>query len=489
MPDPERTLLLIADGMGLPGTPNRGAITPQSMPHLHRLFDQHGYATLEAAEDAVGLEAEQPGNSEAGHLIIGAGRRIPSLLRGIAESFEDGAWARHPAWAALRPTPRLHLVGLLSDAGVHGHLRSIIQAATLASRVLPGEILIHAALDGVDSVAGSAPGLLRELRAAIEPLARVRLATVMGRKWAMDRSGNLELSRHFAHSLCGRKELGTFSDAALEAHLQKAPEASFPAHLVTPGGAIRPGEPVLFTNHRADRTTQLARVFAEANQVFSLVELGDAVPLERVFFPIRPSDRGLVSELKARGIGLRRVAEQCKFPHVTFFLNGFHDSLGEEAVCIPSIPEARIPETPEMSLESLTQAVLEGLRRPGERAMVANIANLDQVGHTGRMEAAVQAAGHVDRAISTIQGACAEHGWHLLITADHGNAEVMRSEDGSPWGSHTTNPVPLVLVPRPGSSLRLSERKGTLANVAPTLLTTLGLTVPDWMARPLCINA
>lgn len=484
----ERTLLLIADGMGLPGTPNRGAVSPQSMPILHGLFDRYGAARLGAAEDAVGLEAGQPGNSEAGHLIIGAGRRIPSLLRGIAESFEDGTWAAHPAWAALREHRRLHLLGLLSGAGVHGHVRNLIQAATLASRALAStEVLVHAALDGVDSVAGSAPELLLQLRAALEPLPRVRLATVMGRKWAMDRSGNLELSRHFADSLSGRQERPAFSAAALQAHLAGgASEASFPAHALVPEGAIQPEEPVLLTNHRADRTAQLARVFSETNPVFSLVELGEVVPLHRVFFPVRPSDRGLVSELKARGIGLRRVAEQCKFPHVTFFLNGFHESLGEEAICIPSIPEARIPESPEMSLEPLTRAVLEGLERPSERAMVANLANLDQVGHTGKMDAAVRAAGHVDRAVDTLQRACAERGWHLLITADHGNAEVMQAEDGSPWGSHTTNPVPLVMVPRPGSALRLSQRSGTLANVAPTLLATMGLAPPDWMAAPLC---
>jgi len=484
----ERTLLLIADGMGLPapGALTRGAVSKESMPNLFRLFDRHGMARLGAAEDAVGLEPGQPGNSEAGHLIIGAGRRIPSLLRGIAESFEDGTWAQHPAWAALREHRRVHLVGLLSGAGVHGHVRNIIQAATLASRVLASsEIFVHAALDGVDSVAGSAPELLRELRAALEPLPRVRLATVMGRKWAMDRSGNLELSRHFAHSLCGRKERLAWSDEALKAHLGQASEASFPAHALVPEGAIQPGEPVLLTNHRADRTAQLAKVFSETSPVLSLVELGDAVPPERVFFPVRSSDRGLVSELKAQGIGLRRVAEQCKFPHVTFFLNGFHESLGEEAVCIPSIPEARIPEAPEMSLEPLTAAVLEGLKRPGERAMVANLANLDQVGHTGRMEAAVRAAGHVDRAIDTLQRTCAEHGWHLMITADHGNAEVMQAEDGSPWGSHTTNAVPLVVVPRPGASLELQELGGTLANVAPTFLATMGLAPPGWMAMSL----
>ena len=224
---------------------------------------------------------------------------------------------------------------------------------------------------------------------------------------------------------------------------------------------------------------------SERNPVFALVELATRVPPDHVFFPSRPVDRGLVTELQAQGTGILRVAENCKFPHVTFFLNGFHENLGEEAICIPTIPEARIGEQPEMSIGELTRTITQSLARPEVKAMVVNVPNLDQVGHTGKMDAAKCAAGHVDRAVGLVREACAQHGWHLLITGDHGNAEVMVDEQGVPWGSHTTNPVPFVVVPRPGSGVRWQAKQGTLANVAPTFLRMMGTRPPDWMEAPL----
>lgn len=486
MPSQERTLLLIADGWGTPEDVRRSAVSAESAPELHRLMSLHGFATLGAAEEAVGLEAGQPGNSEAGHLTIGAGRCIPSKLRAVAESFADRRWHRSAIWEAIRPARALHLVGLVSDAGVHGHLRTLIQASRVASEVLRSEIHVHAILDGVDSVAGSAPGLVEELQAALAKLPRVHLATVMGRKWATDRSGKLEITRQYADAVSGRSAAKRWAPEALRAHLEATgAESSFPCHLVEGGRVIGEGEPVLFTNHRADRTAQLAQVMAEHNPVFALVELATWVPADRVFFPSRPVERGLVTELRERGTGILRVAEHCKFPHVTFFLNGFHQNLGEEAICVPTIPEARIGEQPEMSIAELTSTIAASLARPEVKAMVANIPNLDQVGHTGRMDAARSAAGHVDRAVGRVRETCAQHGWNLVITGDHGNAEVMVDEQGEPWGSHTTNPVPFVVVPRPGAGVRWKEQRGTLANVAPTFLRLLGVQPPSWMEAPL----
>lgn len=486
MPSQERTLLLIADGLGTPADVQRSAVSTESAPEIHELMASHGCATLAAAEDAVGLEEGQPGNSEAGHLTIGAGRRIPSKLRAIAESYANRSWHSHGIWRQIRSAKVVHLVGLVSDAGVHGHLRTLIQAATVASEALWSEIQVHAILDGVDSVAGSAPGLVEQLRGALASLPRVHLSTVMGRKWATDRSGKLEITRQYVDAISGRTSARPWAAEALRAHLEATgAESTFPCHLVEGGSLVREGDPVCFTNHRADRTAQLAQVMAQHNPVFSMVELAEWVPPDHVFFPSRPVERGLVTELQAQGTGILRVAEHCKFPHVTFFLNGFHETFGEEAICVPTIPEGRIGDQPEMSIAELTSTITRSLARPAVKAMVVNIPNLDQVGHTGRMDAARSAAGHVDRAVKHIHETCAQLGWNLLITGDHGNAEVMVDEKGAPWGSHTTNPVPFVIVPRPGLAFRWKARRGTLANVAPTFLSMLGCQPPSWMEASL----
>jgi 2,3-bisphosphoglycerate-independent phosphoglycerate mutase len=175
------------------------------------------------------------------------------------------------------------------------------------------------------------------------------------------------------------------------------------------------------------------------------------------------------------------VAEQCKFPHVTYFFNGFNETLGEQAVCLPSIPEAAIGDQPEMSAREITDAVLKLLAEPGRRAIIVNLANADQVGHTGRMDAAREAVGIVDREIARLHDGCQLHGWNLLITSDHGNADAMIDAQGRPLGSHSTSPVPLVVVPASEASPALAGEHGSLANVGATFLTAVGVAPPDWM--------
>jgi len=467
-------------------TETRGnAVTSSTLPFLFEAMAENGFGVLQASGEAVGLEQGQVGNSEVGHLTIGAGQAVPSTLRRIDQGFHAGTWARHPLWSTLKESGRLHVVGLLSDAGVHGHYRSIVQAASLAARSGMDEIFIHPVLDGVDSKSGSALPLLADLQRQIGELPGVRLGMLIGRRWFCDRSGKLDITKVFTERLAGREPLAPFSLAALQEHLATRTEADFPGHLFENGRLPSAGETILLTSHRVDRAVQVARALSGEFQLSSLVEIDDAVSPERVFFPPRPIDSGLGFELKARGIESGRIAEQCKFPHVTFFMNGFHEKLEGREVCVPSVPEASIGDHPEMSVEQVAGEIVRAIGEPGNRAVIANIANLDQVGHLGRFDVAVKAASHVNAAVGRIHAACQRHGWNLLITSDHGNADCVTDSEGRPHGSHTDRPVPFVALPARGKRIAWQRSEGSLANVAATFLAALELTPPASMAPAL----
>ncbi|MBP2316497.1 hypothetical protein [Azospirillum soli] len=480
-----KALLLILDGMGLAEPHPGNAVTPETMPTLFRAMAEHGHAVLGASGPSVGLDAGQVGNSEIGHLTIGAGCVMPSTLSRIDAAFHDGTWAGSDVWAGLSGQPRVHVVGLLSDAGVHGHLRSLIQTASLAARHGIPEIVVHPVLDGVDSQAGTAPALLDELRAQLAELPGARLGLIIGRRWFCDRSGDLAISRVFADALQDGAVLPEFTGAALTAHLSSASESSFPGHLVPGGRLAEAGEPVLLTQHRADRVAQVAGVLAERHPVHSLVELGSAVPVSHVFFPTRPLSHGLGFELIRAKLPSTRIAEACKFPHVTRFMNGLNTDLEGCAVRIASIPDAEIADHPEMSIDLVVQAVEAVVRTPANRVAIVNIANLDQVGHLGRYDTAVRAARCVDAKLEALLGICRDEGWTVLITSDHGNADRVLDEAGRPFGSHTDRPVPFTVVPAPGRAFAWTSRAGSLANVAPSLLSVLGLPKPDYMEASL----
>ena len=479
-----KTVLLILDGAGLAPSPHGNAITAKTMPYLFQLMKDYGYAVLDASGPAVGLDDGMVGNSEVGHLTIGAGRPILSVLSRIDAAFSSGEWASHALWPMLAKHEQLHLVGLLSDAGVHGHYRSMVQAATLAARCGVRSIVVHPILDGVDSAAGTAPALLAELTSALHGLPGVTLGVIMGRRPFCDRSGNLDLTRSLVAALTGEPRLPEFTIAALKAHYPQ-PEADFPAHLYPDGRVLAAGEPVLLTSHRTDRAMQAARALAEKQPVFSLVELGNVVGRDRAFFPARPLDDGLAFEFKAHGISSVRIAEQCKFPHVTYFFNGFNRHVEGREICVPSLPDKALREHPEMSISDVAWEVLRAITEGDAQVVVANIANLDQIGHLGDYDLAVKAAKYVDEVIALIHSVTHERGWTLLVTSDHGNADLMIGADGRAIGSHSDRPVPFVVVPESPGNFGWLEKTGSLANVAASLLTTIGVKPPGWMAASL----
>jgi 2,3-bisphosphoglycerate-independent phosphoglycerate mutase len=483
----ERTmqaLLVIIDGTGLADPVEPGnAVTKETLPTLFRTMDAHGYAILEASGPAVGLDSTKIGNSEVGHLTIGAGFVVPSMLARIEAAFNEGAWARHGLWQKITAAPRLHIVGLLSDAGTHGHWANLFRAVQLARSQGAREVVVHPVLDGVDSQVGSAPALLDRLVPLLADPA-IRLGLVMGRASFCDRSGNRLLSEGYRGALTGAQALPQFTREALMAHLMRASEASFPGHRHEEVDLLKNGEPVLFTQNRADRARQIAAVIAERNPVYSLVELDGAVPLTHVFFPNQPLDRGLPFELKAHGLTSVRIAETCKYPHVTFFLNGLNEDLEGRAICIPSIAEAQIPQHPEMAIAAVTDAVVEALARDAA-LIVVNLANLDQVGHLGDYGLAVKAAGHVETALQRIATAARVAGAALILTSDHGNADCVVDAAGKPYVSHTDRPVPFTVLPPEGRTVVWKHRSGSIAQIAPTVLEMVGLSPPPYMTESL----
>ena len=255
------------------------------------------YCELAASGPEVGLAEGQAGNSEVGHLTIGAGRVVGTTLTRIRNGFDSGTWSRSPVWSSLRGRPRVHVAGLLSGAGVHSHYSSLIQTALLAQQAGVGQVVLHLFLDGVDSPRGSAPQWLQALHEACRAHPEIVLGSVSGRQWACDRSGSFKITAQCVDGLFGTLPYAPFSDHALAEHLKNEGESSFPVHYGAAGTAVALGEPLILTHHRADRTCQLARALNEITELYSLVELEGAVPPERVFFPIEPLHNGLVDTL------------------------------------------------------------------------------------------------------------------------------------------------------------------------------------------------
>jgi 2,3-bisphosphoglycerate-independent phosphoglycerate mutase len=482
----KKSALIIVDGLGLAGDETASAITRRTMPYLHSLMDRYGFATLEASGTAIGLDEGQAGNSEVGHLTIGAGRVLPTMLSRLRAAYANGEWTESPVWKSMPATPRIHVVGMLSAAGVHAHWSSIVQAATIASAKGFERVYLHLFLDGVDSPAGSAPALLDDLRNAIASNRNIRIATISGRKWAADRSGDLSISEHCAAGLFGKLEHHVFRDDALRAHLDDGQtEAAFPCHYADLEGTIRPGDLVVMTQHRVDRLRQLAGVLAPQTDLYSVAQIAGVVPPERAFFPVRKLTQGLVHSLSDLRIHATRIAESCKFPHVTFFMNGMRDDTHKTAIEIPSLPDEQIAKQPKMNLEALQASVQHQLIQSHDRSLIVNLPNLDQVGHTGDLALAEQAACHIDEALRRIAATAHETGWTLVITADHGNADRMADDQGRPLGSHSTNPVPLLVVDATGKKREFKRTTGTLANVAATYLATLGIAAPSYMDESL----
>ena len=473
----KNTLLLILDGLGLNDNPEVSATTREHMPYLHTLMGEHGFATIAASETAVGLDAGQAGNSEIGHMTIGAGLKLAPTLEKIRLAYESGEWLNSPCWDSITAEPNkpVHIVGLLSDAGIHGHWRTLCMSAELALKKGCHKVFVHAFLDGVDSQAGSAPALIHTLLDNLPENAV--LASLMGRKWASDRAENWALTDTCVNALSRWDSAKRFSFDLLDEHLQQqASEANFPLAYFDQGQAIDAGDCVILSNHRADRISQLAKALSKRCAVTAMVELKhEAVQVNQVFFPTQALHGGLADVLADQGIKTYRLSESCKFPHVTYFINGMKESPLTETDEVPTIPDDDIIGQPHMSIAALASKLEERILSGVDQELsIVNIPNLDQVGHQGDFAAACAAANSVDELLKDIVHWCSQQQWRLLIVADHGNADVMKDAKGLPLGSHSKNPVPMLAFSF-DQHVQWKNKQGSLANVAASLLTLMDI--------------
>ncbi len=499
---PRPLVLCILDGWGERGGGADNAIETAHMPVWRRLMARWPHAHLQASEHYVGLPDGQMGNSEVGHTNLGAGRLVMQDLPRIDAAIASGEIGRMPAMrdfiARLKHSGgTAHLMGLLSPGGVHSHQRQIAALARIVAEA-GAPVAIHAFLDGRDTPPKAALSYLREFQSDLAGLENLRVATVAGRYFAMDRDQRWERVEK-AYRVIAEGEGETAADAAgAVAAAYGRDETDEFASPTAIGGyrGMRDGDGLLIANFRADRVREIAAAlldpdfagFARARRVdfaaaLGLVEYSEELNrfIGTLFAPEDLADTFGEVVSKA-GLTQLRIAETEKYAHVTFFFNGGRETVfpGEERILVPSPKVATYDQQPEMSAPEVTDKVVEAVESGRFDVVVLNYANADMVGHTGHIDAAVKAVETIDKCLGRVAAAVEKADGTLVVTADHGNAEMMRDpKTGEPHTAHTLNPVPFLVVNPPAAHAHVED--GRLADVAPTLLDILGLDQPAAM--------
>ncbi len=504
------TALIIMDGFGVCGTAgDKGdAICAEGTPHIKKLEAEFPHTEISASGMAVGLPEGQMGNSEVGHLNIGAGRVVYQELTRITKSIADGDFfSKQEFLDAIENVKKhgtsLHLMGLLSDGGVHSHQEHLYALLKLAKQQgVGGQTYVHCLMDGRDVPPDSGKGYIEQLQQKIKEIGAGRIATVTGRYYAMDRDNRWERVE-LAYRALVRGEGVNFTDAAeaMQAAYDKEEYDEFIKPVVItengePVSKIRENDSIIFFNFRPDRAREITRSLIEPDfsgfelkggyqlvQMVSLTEYDATFQNIAIAFGPESLTNTLGEYVAAQGKTQLRIAETEKYAHVTFFFNGGVEqpNKGEERFLIPSPKVATYDLKPEMSAYEVAAKAVELIKSERFDVMILNFANCDMVGHTGIFEAAVKAVSAVDECVDQVVRAIREVGGEAVITADHGNAEIMiDKKTGGPFTAHSTNPVPCILVSERYKNAKLADG-GKLADIAPTLLDLMGLAVPKEM--------
>ena len=498
---PKPVVLLILDGWGHRDDPADNALAQAQIPNWRRLWADAPHTLIHTEGRHVGLPDGQMGNSEVGHMNLGAGRIVYQDLTRIDAAIEDGSFfanveLRAACAAAKANDGALHVMGLMSPGGVHSHEAHIVAMLELAQREGVAKVAVHAFLDGRDMPPRSAEPSLVALQAKCAELGNTRIASVSGRYYAMDRDNRWDRLQRAWDAIVEARSTHASEDAlsALSEAYARGENDEFVAPTVLAGSApMRDGDAVVFMNFRADRARQLTAAFVasdfsgfvarrpQLSRFACLTEYDAKLPAPVAFAP--DDLRHTLGELLAgNGLAQLRIAETEKYAHVTFFFSGGREEPypGEQRILVPSPKVATYDLQPEMSCPEVTAKLVEAIGNGTFDVVVCNIANPDMVGHTGNIAAAIQAAEAVDVAIGAIESAVRNAGGALLITADHGNLELMRDAvTGQPHTAHTVGPVPFVYVGTRAATLRAG---GALRDVAPTMLDLLGLPQPAEMS-------
>jgi 2,3-bisphosphoglycerate-independent phosphoglycerate mutase len=505
---PRPIILVVLDGFGLGRDPAADAIAAARMPVWRGLLERWPHAILRASEDAVGLPPGQMGNSEVGHLNLGAGRPVLQDLPRIDAAIGDGSFFERPALVdacrvAKGGTGRLHVVTLIGPGGVHANDRHLVALCELAARHAVPHVAIHALLDGRDTPPRSALGYVADLEKRLgEAHPDARIASVGGRYFAMDRDRRWDRTeRGYDAIVHGEGHMASSPAEAIDAAYARGENDEFVQPTVISGvdGVVRDGDAIVHANFRADRARQMTHALADPvfegfdrtspsgrpppTRLFvvTMTEYEEGLPVEVAFPPEVVTS--LAQAFSEAGWRQFHVAETEKYAHVTYFFNGGRESpfAGEDRLLVPSQKVATYDLTPEMSAPAVTDALIDAIESGAYDFIVANYANADMVGHTGVWDATVEAVETIDRCLGRIVAAVEAveaadlhgAGVALLITADHGNADDLRDAAGNPVTAHSLNPVPIVLVGR--SVADRSVHDGVLADVAPTILELAGL--------------
>jgi 2,3-bisphosphoglycerate-independent phosphoglycerate mutase len=493
----ERAVLIVLDGWGLAPDGPGNAVSLADTPVFDELWSTFPTTTLTACGRAVGLPEGQMGNSEVGHLNLGAGSVVMQDLTRIDAAADDGSLAANEVLRdAFRASERVHVIGLVSDGGVHSsleHLRALIEMA--ASLEVP-DLVVHAFTDGRDTTPKSGAGFLEQVDEWMAANGAGRIGSVIGRYYAMDRDKRWDrVQLAYDMLVHGRADhhADSGAQAARDAYERDETDEFITATLVGQAARIRPGDSVVGLNFRPDRMREITQALADPS--FDEIDRGGAGVVERyatmteyeegwpypVAFPPERPETTIAAVVAARGERQLHVAETEKYPHVTYFFNGGEETAyeGEERELVPSPRDVPTYDyKPAMSAPEAAEAFVSSWSADPPTFGIINFANADMVGHTGVIPAAVEAVETVDRCLAQVVDAVHASGGACLITADHGNADHMLEPDGSPNTAHSMNPVPVIVTV---SHLKLREG-GVLADVAPTLLAMLGIAQPDAMS-------
>lgn len=501
---PKPVALIILDGFALDDRMEGNAVAQADKPNFDRYWSHYPHTTLTASGEAVGLPDGQMGNSEVGHLNIGAGRIVYQDLTRITKSIQDGDFFKNETLLkamrhAKQNGSKLHLYGLLSDGGVHSHINHLYALLNMAKQEQLEDVYIHAFLDGRDVPPNSARQFMNELLEQIAQIGVGKIATVQGRYYSMDRDKRWDrVEKSYRAMVYGEGPKYTDPLAAIEdSYAQNVLDEFVIPSVITneqgePVGLVESEDAVIFSNFRPDRAIQLSQAFTQVD--FAAFDRGEKAPSDlqfvcmtlynesiagKVAYEPKNLDNTFGEVLAQQGKKQLRTAETEKYPHVTFFFSGGRDLElpGETRTLINSPKVATYDLKPEMSAYELAASTVKHIESDEFDAIVLNFANPDMVGHSGKLEPTIQAVEATDECLGKVVEAILAKDGVAVITADHGNADVVIKEDGEPHTAHTTNPVPFI-VTKQGVTLR---DDGILADIAPTLLMLLGLQKPAEM--------
>ncbi len=503
--DHKRSMLIILDGWGIGSLPSVDAIQSAHTPYYDQLIKDYPNATLSTYGEEVGLPEGQMGNSEVGHLNLGAGRVVYQDLARINKAIKEDTLATMPEilkliqYAKENDKP-VHLMGLLSDGGVHAHISHVKELCKVLKKAGVPRAYIHAFTDGRDTDPQGGKKYVADLQSVLDETG-YSLATMVGRYYAMDRDSRWERIK-VAYDLLvhGRGKESTNATAALQASYDADITDEFLEPIICDkDGVIKEGDAVLFFNYRTDRPRQIVRALTQENfedqdmrklslHMVTMTQYDQSFEGVRVVYLKEDLVSTIGEVISKNGLTQVRIAETEKYPHVTFFFNGGREEPfeGEERIVIPSPKVATYDQAPAMSAHQVTSAICERIIKNPPHFICLNFANADMVGHTGDLEAAKKACETVDGSLREVVESGLGQNYEMMIIADHGNADIMVNEDGSPHTAHTTNPVPVIYVSERAKQANLEG--GKLADISPTLLSLMDVERPEEMSGNILVT-